>query len=45
MIVERAADLPDDFVDVAEVVPDVVIEVRYAGYHNFVGEPIDGYEA
>jgi D-alanyl-D-alanine dipeptidase len=22
-----------------------VIEVRYAGYHNFVGEPIDGYEA
>lgn len=36
---ERAA-----FVNVAEVVPNIVVEARYAGAHNFVGRPIDGYE-
>jgi len=40
-----ATEIPDDFVDVAEIVPGVLVEGRYAGYHNFVGEPIDGYEA
>jgi D-alanyl-D-alanine dipeptidase len=39
-----ATEMPDDFVDVTEVVPGVIIEGRYAGYYNFVGEPIDGYE-
>ena len=40
-----ASEVPDDFVDVGEVIPEAVIEARYAGYYNFVGEPIDGYEA
>ena len=40
-----AEDRPADFVDVAEVVPGLVVEARYAGYYNFIGEPIDGYEA
>ena len=40
-----AGGLPDDFVDVAEIVPNVVVEARYAGYHNFIGQPIDGYDA
>jgi D-alanyl-D-alanine dipeptidase len=35
---------PADFVDVATVVPHLSVDVRYAGDHNFVGEPIDGYE-
>jgi len=35
---------PAAFVDVASVVPGLVVEMRYAGNHNFVGEPIKGYE-
>lgn len=33
------------FVDAAEVVPGLRVEMRYTGSHNFVGRPIDGYEA
>jgi D-alanyl-D-alanine dipeptidase len=33
------------FVDVAEIVPDIKVEIRYAGNDNFVGRRIDGYEA
>ncbi len=40
-----ADERPDDFVDAADVVPGLVVEARYAGFFNFVGEPIDGYEA
>jgi zinc D-Ala-D-Ala dipeptidase len=32
------------FVDAKEFVPDLVVEMRYAGNHNFVGGSIDGYE-
>jgi len=33
------------FVDVASVVPALAVEMRYAGGDNFVGRPIDGYQA
>jgi zinc D-Ala-D-Ala dipeptidase len=33
-----------NFVDAAELVPGLVVEMRYAGSHNFVGQPINGYE-
>ncbi len=33
------------FIDAASVVPGLVVEMRYAGSHNFVGRPIPGYEA
>jgi zinc D-Ala-D-Ala dipeptidase len=36
---------PAAFVDAATVVPGLIVEMRYAGPHNFVGRPIDGYEA
>src|ERR1700685_3604993 len=42
---ERAQDRPAAFVDAATVVPGLIAEMRYAGSHNFVGRPIDGYEA
>lgn len=32
-------------VDIRELVPDIRLDMRYAGSHNFVGVPIDGYEA
>jgi D-alanyl-D-alanine dipeptidase len=41
----HAAERPSSFVDVATVVPGLVVDMRYAGTHNFVGARIDGYEA
>lgn len=43
----RAADepLPDGFVHADEVVPGLVVDLRYAGSDNFVGHRVDGYEA
>jgi zinc D-Ala-D-Ala dipeptidase len=38
-------DRPASFVDTAVVVPGLIVEARYAGSHNFVGRPIDGYDA
>ena len=32
-------------VDIRTLVPDLSQEIRYAGSHNFVGVPIDGYLA
>ncbi len=40
-----AAERPEGFVDAARVVPRLQVEMRYTGSHNFVGRPIDGYEA
>ncbi len=43
-----AADLnikPKDFVDIKTVAPEVIVEARYFGDHNFVGTKIDGYNA
>jgi zinc D-Ala-D-Ala dipeptidase len=40
-----AQDRPAAFVDAASVVPGLLADIRYAGSHNFVGRPIDGYEA
>ena len=31
------------FVPITEVVPDVILEIRYFGTYNFVGDRIDGY--
>ncbi len=31
------------FVNVTDVVPDVILEIRYFGTYNFVGSRIDGY--
>src|SRR5690242_20318867 len=37
--------MPAAFVDVATVVEGLVVDMRYFGSDNFVGRPIDGYEA
>jgi zinc D-Ala-D-Ala dipeptidase len=36
---------PADFVDAATVVPGLIVEIRYAGSHNFTGRPVAGYLA
>ena len=33
-----------DFVEVTEVIPDVILEIRYYTTYNFVGARVDGYE-
>ena len=40
-----AQERPAAFVDAATVVLGEPLHARYAGSHNFVGRPIDGYEA
>lgn len=42
-----AVSVTDDasqFVTLTDVVPDVILEIRYFGTYNFVGTRIDGYE-
>ena len=36
-------DSSEDFVNRPDVVPDVILEIRYFGTYNFVGTRIDGY--
>lgn len=40
-----AAGMPDDFVHVSDLIPDAVLEIRYTGSDNFLGQPVDGYLA
>jgi zinc D-Ala-D-Ala dipeptidase len=42
--IAQAGEHPSSFVDATTIVPSLVVEMRYAGNHNFVGEPITGYE-
>ena len=37
--------LPEGFVYIRDVIPSVREDIRYAGSHNFVGCPVDGYFA
>ncbi|MDI6741298.1 MAG: M15 family metallopeptidase [Smithella sp.] len=37
--------MSDNFIDIQEVIPDVVMDIRYYGHHNFLGERVDGYLA
>jgi D-alanyl-D-alanine dipeptidase len=40
-----ADKMPEMFVDIKQVIPDIQLDIRYFGYHNFVGEKIEGYIA
>jgi zinc D-Ala-D-Ala dipeptidase len=42
--VAHAAERPAAFVDASTLVRGLVVDMRYAGAHNFVGAPVDGYE-
>lgn len=37
--------LPPGFVYLADVAPNIRQDIRYSGYHNFIGRPVDGYQA
>ena len=36
---------PADFVDIKSVAMSIQVDIRYSGYHNFIGHPVPGYEA
>jgi D-alanyl-D-alanine dipeptidase len=36
---------PADFVDIKSVAASIQVDIRYSGYHNFIGHPVTGYEA
>lgn len=40
-----AGSLPGDFVYLRDLVPGIRQDIRYATANNFVGRPLDGYEA
>ncbi|BCT94284.1 D-alanyl-D-alanine dipeptidase [Lysobacter helvus] len=41
------ATTPDaaGLVSIQALVPDIDLDIRYAGHHNFTGAPVDGYDA
>lgn len=40
----KSLDIPAGFVNAADVVPELVVEMRYSTMHNFVGSPVMGYD-
>ncbi len=40
-----AQKIPDDFVELHQIAPKILYDIRYITNHNFVGRPIKGYEA
>jgi zinc D-Ala-D-Ala dipeptidase len=40
-----AGELPPGFAYLRDVAPTIVQEMRYAGYDNFTGRPVPGYDA
>ena len=45
LITPCRAEMPKGFVDVKDVIPSIVLDIRYYSSHNFVGRPIAGYSA
>ena len=42
--VPRKEEDSSEFVNLTDVIPDAILEIRYYGTYNFVGKRIDGYE-
>ena len=42
---QKKVELPDDFVYVIDVIPDLDVELRYFTDNNFVGDTIQGYKS
>lgn len=37
-------EIPDGFVEIRQVIPDIILDLRYLTNHNFLGVSVDGYE-
>jgi D-alanyl-D-alanine dipeptidase len=40
-----AQQLPPEFVNLRDVAPDILQDIRYAGPDNFTGQKVPGYDA
>ncbi len=40
-----SCQVPEGFVEIREVIPDIVIDLRYYTNHNFLGRRVEGYNA
>ena len=38
-------EIPDGFIEIHEVIPNIILDLRYYTNHNFLGIRVDGYEA
>ncbi len=38
-------DIPASFVNLKKLIPNIEIDLRYHGNHNFLGKPVTGYES
>jgi len=45
LVFSQDTTVPDGFVLVEDVIPTIVLDMRYAGQHNFIGRQIEGYHA
>ena len=43
--IEHNAEIPDNFIDLRELIPGLTQDVRYFSTNNFIGDRIPGYEA
>jgi D-alanyl-D-alanine dipeptidase len=41
----KSMSIPPFFVDLTALIPSLIMDIRYAGTRNFIGEPVDGYQA
>ena len=37
--------MPAGFVDIQKIIPEIILDIRYYGQHNFLGERVEGYRA
>lgn len=45
LVPAAAQELPEGFVYLREIDPSIAQDIRYASSHNFIGRPVEGYEA
>jgi len=45
VIIMGKNNVPEGFVDIQKVIPEALLDIRYYGHHNFLGEKVDGYMA
>ena len=38
-----AQTIPEGFVEIRSIIPDIVLDLRYTTNHNFLGRPVNGY--
>ena len=43
--IEHHSEVPDNFIYVREVIPDLAVDLKYFDLDNFVGDRVPGYEA